>query len=244
MRRGIAGPGRRLWAVFEPRSNTMRSRVFETDLASSLSTADLAVLGAVNRANLLGDEERLSPDASSAIHSHPPGEKREGFESADEIAEFLGAETLAGRLGPGDVQRQLRWALRQTARKACRNAVHRQGSRRMIRPRRNSLQRSCCLRRVSCAARARDDRLHRFGRASREAPLRSDDARSQRAQSAHAPNARLERLYQIRDFSSHMMQVSARDDENHALPIVKLDKQTWQVTASGTVTVTLSDLLG
>ena len=62
-------PGRRLWAVFEPRSNTMRRRVFETDLAASLSTADAAVLGAVNRANLLGDEERLSPDARTANDS-------------------------------------------------------------------------------------------------------------------------------------------------------------------------------
>jgi predicted metalloprotease with PDZ domain len=44
-------------------------------------------------------------------------------------------------------------------------------------------------------------------------------------------------LYQIRDFSSHMMQVSARDDENHALALVKLDKQTWQVTANGAVTI-------
>ncbi len=54
-------PGRKLWAVFEPRSNTMRRRVFENDLAASLATADAAVLGAVNRANLLSDEERMSP---------------------------------------------------------------------------------------------------------------------------------------------------------------------------------------
>ena len=44
-------------------------------------------------------------------------------------------------------------------------------------------------------------------------------------------------LYQIRDFSSHMMQVSARDEIGSFLPIVKLDKQTWQVTGNGTVTV-------
>jgi predicted metalloprotease with PDZ domain len=44
-------------------------------------------------------------------------------------------------------------------------------------------------------------------------------------------------VYQIRDFASHMMQVSARDDEDHELPLVKLDKQTWQVTASGAVTI-------
>jgi UDP-N-acetylmuramate: L-alanyl-gamma-D-glutamyl-meso-diaminopimelate ligase len=90
-------PGRRLWAVFEPRSNTMRRRVFESDLAASLSTADATVLGAVNRANLLGDEERLSPDrALRSIRS--AGRKAEGFETAEEIAEFLAGETR-----PGDV---------------------------------------------------------------------------------------------------------------------------------------------
>ncbi len=44
-------------------------------------------------------------------------------------------------------------------------------------------------------------------------------------------------LYQIRDFSSHMMQVTAKDEEGHPLPLSKLDKQTWSVTANGTVTV-------
>ena len=44
-------------------------------------------------------------------------------------------------------------------------------------------------------------------------------------------------LYQIRDFSSHMMQVMAKDDEGHKLPLRKLDKQTWSVTGNGTVTV-------
>jgi len=44
-------------------------------------------------------------------------------------------------------------------------------------------------------------------------------------------------LYQIRDFSSHMMQVTAKDEEGHPLPLRKLDKQTWSVTANGTVTI-------
>src|ERR1700722_3997606 len=44
-------------------------------------------------------------------------------------------------------------------------------------------------------------------------------------------------LYQIRDFSAHMMQVAAKDDEGHPLPLRKLDKQTWNITANGTVTV-------
>jgi predicted metalloprotease with PDZ domain len=44
-------------------------------------------------------------------------------------------------------------------------------------------------------------------------------------------------LYQIRDFSSHMLQVAARDEAGAPLPIVKLDKQTWQVSGAGTLTV-------
>jgi UDP-N-acetylmuramate: L-alanyl-gamma-D-glutamyl-meso-diaminopimelate ligase len=90
-------PGRRVWAVFEPRSNTMRRRVFETDLASSLSTADAVVLGGVNRANLLTVEERLSPDrVLQAIRA--AGRRAEGFDSADEIADFLASETRSGDL--------------------------------------------------------------------------------------------------------------------------------------------------
>jgi UDP-N-acetylmuramate: L-alanyl-gamma-D-glutamyl-meso-diaminopimelate ligase len=90
-------PGRRLWAVFEPRSNTMRRRVFETDLVASLATADAAVLGAVNRANLLSDEERMSPER--VIHSiRTAGRPAEGFDSAEEIAEYLASETQPGDL--------------------------------------------------------------------------------------------------------------------------------------------------
>jgi UDP-N-acetylmuramate: L-alanyl-gamma-D-glutamyl-meso-diaminopimelate ligase len=90
-------PGRKLWAVFEPRSNTMRRRVFENDLAASLATADVALLGAVNRANLLSDEERMSPvRVFEAIRK--AGRKAEGFDTAEEIAEYLAAETKTGDL--------------------------------------------------------------------------------------------------------------------------------------------------
>ena len=44
-------------------------------------------------------------------------------------------------------------------------------------------------------------------------------------------------LYQIRDFSSHMMQVTANDEAGDRLPIVRLDKQTWQVMGNGTITI-------
>jgi predicted metalloprotease with PDZ domain len=44
-------------------------------------------------------------------------------------------------------------------------------------------------------------------------------------------------LYQIRDFSSHMLQFTAKDEEGHPLPVRKLDKQTWTVSGNGIVTV-------
>jgi UDP-N-acetylmuramate: L-alanyl-gamma-D-glutamyl-meso-diaminopimelate ligase len=90
-------PGRRVWAAFEPRSNTMRRRVFENDLAASLATADAAVLGAVNRANLLSDEERMSP-ARVLEKIRGAGRKAEGFDSAEEISEYLAGESRAGDL--------------------------------------------------------------------------------------------------------------------------------------------------
>jgi predicted metalloprotease with PDZ domain len=43
-------------------------------------------------------------------------------------------------------------------------------------------------------------------------------------------------LYQIRDFSSHVRQVTASAGEK-AAPLEKLDKQTWRITGDGTITV-------
>jgi UDP-N-acetylmuramate: L-alanyl-gamma-D-glutamyl-meso-diaminopimelate ligase len=53
-------PGRRLVTVFEPRSYTARSRVFQDDFASALATADEVVVAAVDRPGKLREAERLS----------------------------------------------------------------------------------------------------------------------------------------------------------------------------------------
>ncbi|HEX3377865.1 MAG TPA: UDP-N-acetylmuramate:L-alanyl-gamma-D-glutamyl-meso-diaminopimelate ligase [Candidatus Acidoferrales bacterium] len=90
-------PGRKLWAVFEPRSNTMRRKVFEKNLADSLAAADAAVLGAVNRANLLSDNERMSP-ARVLESITETGKSAAGFDTAEEIAEYLSTETRPGDL--------------------------------------------------------------------------------------------------------------------------------------------------
>ncbi len=55
--------GRRLWAIFEPRSNTLRRKVFEKDLVRSLSLADEVVVASVFRPEAVPDAERLEPKA-------------------------------------------------------------------------------------------------------------------------------------------------------------------------------------
>jgi len=56
-------PGRRLWAVLEPRSNTLRRKVFETELADSLSHADRIILAGVFKSEAIPQSERLDPQA-------------------------------------------------------------------------------------------------------------------------------------------------------------------------------------
>jgi UDP-N-acetylmuramate: L-alanyl-gamma-D-glutamyl-meso-diaminopimelate ligase len=90
-------PERKLWAAVEPRSNTMRRRIFEKVLPESLAVADSVVIGPVNRAQLLGDEERFSPaGVAAAVRAH--GKNAKAFDSAAQIAEYLNAETRAGDL--------------------------------------------------------------------------------------------------------------------------------------------------
>jgi len=90
-------PGRRLWAILEPRSNSMRRKVFEETLPVALALADRVVLGGVFRAQQLGDENRLEPEAV-AESVRELGKSARVFPSADAIAEQLSSEAE-----PGDV---------------------------------------------------------------------------------------------------------------------------------------------
>lgn len=57
-----AYPRRRLIAVLEPRSNTLRRNVFEADLVESLALADRVVLAAVFKSESIPAGERLEPE--------------------------------------------------------------------------------------------------------------------------------------------------------------------------------------
>jgi UDP-N-acetylmuramate: L-alanyl-gamma-D-glutamyl-meso-diaminopimelate ligase len=62
-----AYPGRRLWAVLEPRSNTLRRNVFEAELVESLALADRSVLAAVFKSEAIPAGERLHPENVVAL---------------------------------------------------------------------------------------------------------------------------------------------------------------------------------
>jgi UDP-N-acetylmuramate: L-alanyl-gamma-D-glutamyl-meso-diaminopimelate ligase len=90
-------PGRRLWAVLEPRSNSMRRKVFQEALPKALALGDRVLLGEVYRAQQLGDENRLDPE-SVAASVRALGTDAHVFSGADAIAAHLAAEARAGDL--------------------------------------------------------------------------------------------------------------------------------------------------
>ena len=90
-------PKRRLWAILEPRSNSMRRKVFQESLPKALALADRVVLGGVFRAQQLGDANRMDPE-SVAASVRELGREARAFSGADAIAEYLSAEAKAGDL--------------------------------------------------------------------------------------------------------------------------------------------------
>jgi len=55
-------PSRRLWVLFEPRSNTTRRSIFQDDLAEALQKADLVVIPSIPDPEKFAEDDRLDPD--------------------------------------------------------------------------------------------------------------------------------------------------------------------------------------
>ena len=58
----IRFPDQKIWAVFEPRSNTTRRNVFQTELVVAFADADAVVVSQVARLEQLPADQRLDPD--------------------------------------------------------------------------------------------------------------------------------------------------------------------------------------
>jgi len=90
-------PQSRLWAVLEPRSNTLRRKVLEGDLVESLRLADRVVLSGVYQQQRIPDGERLHPeDVIEALRAQ--GADAELHAGGDAIV-----DAIAPQLAPGDV---------------------------------------------------------------------------------------------------------------------------------------------
>ncbi|RKX32674.1 MAG: Mur ligase [Verrucomicrobia bacterium] len=88
-----------LMAAFEPRSNTARTRIFQEDLVPALSKADRAVIGPVNRADLLDPAVRL--DTSSLVSQLAlAGTRADACHSHDEAFRILRNEMETPRDRP------------------------------------------------------------------------------------------------------------------------------------------------
>jgi len=90
-------PKARVWAVLEPRSNTLRRKVLERELVESLEVADRVVLAAVYQQARIPEDERLHPeDVVAALNRK--GTPAQLLENADAIV-----AGIAPQLQPGDV---------------------------------------------------------------------------------------------------------------------------------------------
>jgi UDP-N-acetylmuramate: L-alanyl-gamma-D-glutamyl-meso-diaminopimelate ligase len=56
-------PAHRVWAVFEPRSNTTRRAVFQQELTDALKLADGVLIAQIARLEQIPEKERLNPEA-------------------------------------------------------------------------------------------------------------------------------------------------------------------------------------
>jgi UDP-N-acetylmuramate: L-alanyl-gamma-D-glutamyl-meso-diaminopimelate ligase len=87
--------GARLWAILEPRSNTLRRRVLQSDLAHSLALADEVIVAGVFRSEAVPENERLElPALAAEIQKN--GRPARLLADADAIVETIAPEMRSG----------------------------------------------------------------------------------------------------------------------------------------------------
>jgi UDP-N-acetylmuramate: L-alanyl-gamma-D-glutamyl-meso-diaminopimelate ligase len=87
--------GARLWAILEPRSNTLRRRVLQGDLARSLALADEVIVAGVFRSEAVPVNERLElPELALDIQKH--GGRARLIADADAIVQTIAPEMRSG----------------------------------------------------------------------------------------------------------------------------------------------------
>jgi UDP-N-acetylmuramate: L-alanyl-gamma-D-glutamyl-meso-diaminopimelate ligase len=88
-------PGARLWAILEPRSNTMRRNVLQNELGKSLALADEVVVANAFKSEAIPESERLDLAAVAAqIQKH--GRRARMVPTVDGIVQLVAPELRSG----------------------------------------------------------------------------------------------------------------------------------------------------
>ncbi len=94
-----AYPGRKIWAIFEPRSSTSRRNIFEYEFAQALGLADRVVVAALYQPEKVPEHDRLSVEKVVEQINRSSGDSRAAvIEKAQDIA-----TCVAKNAAPGDV---------------------------------------------------------------------------------------------------------------------------------------------
>jgi UDP-N-acetylmuramate: L-alanyl-gamma-D-glutamyl-meso-diaminopimelate ligase len=88
-------PTDRIWAVFEPRSQTCRRKIFEQEFIKSFDPADTVVVARVFGSGKLAADEQLSPDAVvEGVRAR--GKIAETFDTTEEIVDYVSRNATPG----------------------------------------------------------------------------------------------------------------------------------------------------
>jgi UDP-N-acetylmuramate: L-alanyl-gamma-D-glutamyl-meso-diaminopimelate ligase len=88
-------PQEKVWAVFEPRSNTTRRNVFQNELVTAFADADAVVVAEVARLDQLAPEERLDPEKLMR-DLRASGKAAEYLPDVETIVSFLARSARGG----------------------------------------------------------------------------------------------------------------------------------------------------
>ena len=116
-------PGRRVWAIFEPRSNTTRRNHFQSELAEALSLAKRVVVAEIARLEQVPEGERLDP-ARLMEDIRTAGTKADYLPTSDEIVTQVTVQAEPGDIlcvlsngGFGNIHQKLLAALAERSTK-------------------------------------------------------------------------------------------------------------------------------
>jgi UDP-N-acetylmuramate: L-alanyl-gamma-D-glutamyl-meso-diaminopimelate ligase len=92
-----AYPGRRLWAIFEPRSHTSRRKIFQEEFSQALSRADRVVMAELYQAEKIPEKERMSvATVVGEINRSCHDDRAVMIQNAQDIASYIAQNAVAG----------------------------------------------------------------------------------------------------------------------------------------------------